>query len=64
MTVSNRKALSWALKTAIDVGGMFTDVVLLNPETQSFHYAQTPTTLLPDPDGDVHGGAPEISTEI
>ena len=32
------------LKIAIDVGGTFTDVVLLDPGTQTFHYAKTPTT--------------------
>jgi len=44
MNVSKREAHSATLKIAIDVGGTFTDVVLLDPTTQSFHYAKTPTT--------------------
>ena len=44
MSVPNRKVYLPALKIAIDVGGTFTDVVLLGPSTQSFHYAKTPTT--------------------
>ncbi|RTZ92732.1 MAG: hydantoinase/oxoprolinase family protein, partial [Deltaproteobacteria bacterium] len=32
------------LKIAIDVGGTFTDVVLMDPATNAFHYTKTPTT--------------------
>lgn len=38
------KALTSGLRIAIDVGGTFTDVVLLNPENQTFIYTKTPTT--------------------
>ena len=33
-----------SLKIAIDVGGTFTDVVLLDPAASSFSYTKTPTT--------------------
>ncbi len=44
MNVSQQNASPSALKIAIDVGGTFTDVVLLDPATQSFFYTKTPTT--------------------
>ncbi len=44
MSVAGHPSHPSALKIAIDVGGTFTDVVLLDPATQSFHYAKTPTT--------------------
>ncbi len=44
MNTVERPFQSSNVKIAIDVGGTFTDVVLVDPTARAFHYVKTPTT--------------------